>query len=146
MYGGTGAGGAIFPLIVSALLKGVGYKATMISLGVSALIVGNICILFIKRRIPLPSRSHAAAVQGLAERRHKKVDWSFLKRKTFYAGVMTIFITSLGNFVPSVWLPSEWHTRGYETAGDRDPAYGSFRERPQPHQPGRNGFGVDHEW
>ena len=111
MYAGTGAGGAIFPLIVSALLKGVGYKATMIGLGVGSLIIGNTCIFFIKRRIPLPSaRTDGTPAHGLAERRHKKVDWSFMKRRTFFAGMMTIFVTSLGNFVPSVWLPSEFRT------------------------------------
>lgn len=106
MYGGTGVGGAIFPLIVSALLKGVGYKATMVSLGVGALVVGNTCIFFIRRRLPLPSRNEAAQARGQVERRHKKVDWSFLRSWTFFAGVSTILVTSLGNFVPSVWLPS----------------------------------------
>lgn len=103
MYAGTGAGGAVFPLIIDPLLQGVGYKATMIGLGVGFIIIGHACLFFIKRRIPLPSRSDPDA----AERRLHNVDWSFLKRSTMFAGTMTIFVTSLGNFVPNVWLPSE---------------------------------------
>jgi hypothetical protein len=102
MYAGTGAGGAIFPLIVDPLLRGVGYKATMISLGLGFILIGHACLMFIKRRIPLPLRSDPSA----AERRTTNVDWTFFKRGTMIAGTATIFITSLGNFVPNVWLPS----------------------------------------
>jgi len=105
MYGGTGAGGALFPLIVSSLLRSVGYKATMLSLGVGSLIVGNTCVYFVRRRIPLPAKREHTSTP--AERRYKKVDWTFLRRRTFFAGVSTMFVTSLGNFIPSVWLPSE---------------------------------------
>jgi hypothetical protein len=99
-------GGAVIPIIVSSLLKGIGYKATMISLGVASIFIGISCIMFVKRRIPLP-RADGTGQHPLAERRHRETDWSFLKSATLYAGTMTIFVTSLGNFVPSVWLPSE---------------------------------------
>ena len=36
----------------------------------------------------------------------RKVDPVFLKRSTFYAFTGTILISSLGNFIPSVWIPS----------------------------------------
>ena len=106
LFAGTGVGGAIIPIIVSSLLKGIGYKATMISLGIASIIIGVSCIMFVKRRIPLPRADGSGQQLSLAERRHRKTEWWFLKRATLYAGAMTIFVTSLGNFVPSVWLPS----------------------------------------
>ena len=104
LYGGTGAGGAIFPLVVSALLGSFGYKATMISLGLALIIIGHVCLIFIKRRIPIPR--HEAV--GGRDRRHKgpKIDWTFLRGKAMISGVATILITSLGSFVPTLWLPS----------------------------------------
>lgn len=108
LYGGTGAGGAIFPLVVSGLLHRVGYKATMISLGLATLIIGHICMIFIRRRIPIPAKEHSTA-EGGRRRLHsggKKIDWSFLKRATLFSGIATILITSLGSFVPILWLPS----------------------------------------
>lgn len=86
------------------MLNKFGYKGTMISLGMALIIIGHICLIFIKRRIPLPKHDPTAS---RARRAGPKVDWSFLKRPVMLSGVLTILITSLGSFVPVVWLPSE---------------------------------------
>jgi hypothetical protein len=104
MYSGTGAGGCIFPLVVDGLLRAFGYKATMVSLGIAFGIIGSISILAIRRRIPLARPGQPGSERG---RRPGKLDWSFCFRKYFIAGVLTITLTSLGNFVPSLWLPSK---------------------------------------
>lgn len=38
-------------------------------------------------------------------RRKHKTDWSVLRTLPMFMGVMTILFTSLGNFIPSLWLP-----------------------------------------
>ncbi|WRT63482.1 uncharacterized protein IL334_000387 [Kwoniella shivajii] len=101
MYAGTGVGGTIFPFLMQGLLNRFGYKAAMISLGVGYAITGCIALIPINRRIPLSRYD-----QNGSSRHRARIDWSFAKRKALYLGIMTIGITSLGNFVPSLWLPS----------------------------------------
>jgi predicted MFS family arabinose efflux permease len=87
------------------MLSKFGYKGTMISLGLALIIIGHICLIFIKRRIPIPKYDHSTSRTRRAG--GQKVDWSFLRRPVLLSGVLTILITSLGSFVPVVWLPSE---------------------------------------
>ncbi|KGB76177.1 monocarboxylic acid transporter [Cryptococcus deuterogattii 99/473] len=101
MYAGTGLGGCIFPFLTSGLLGRFGYKATMISFGVGYAVLGSVALIPIRRRIPLSRYDFAAP-----GRRRQKFDWSFLKTLPMFMGVMTILLTSLGNFIPSLWLPS----------------------------------------
>nr|ODN85941.1 monocarboxylic acid transporter [Cryptococcus depauperatus CBS 7841] len=101
MYAGTGVGGTIFPFIMSALLNKVGYKAAMISLGIGIGILGSVALIPIRRRIPLSRYDHMQS-----GRRRRTLNWQLLKSTTMFIGVMTILLTSLGNFVPSLWLPS----------------------------------------
>ena len=133
LYGGTGLGGAISSLVISGMLSKFGYKATMISLGLALIIIGHICLIFIKRRIPLPKNDHS---QQRTRRAGPKVDWTFLKRPVMISGVITILITSLGSFVPVVWLPSELSDP--ESGDKADP---SVRQRCKSHErlhPGRH--------
>ncbi|ODN91373.1 hypothetical protein L198_05885 [Cryptococcus wingfieldii CBS 7118] len=53
MYAGTGLGGTIVPYIMDGLLKGVGYKAAMCSLGIAYAVLGGVALIFIDRRIPI---------------------------------------------------------------------------------------------
>lgn len=77
-------------------------------------------MLLIKERIPLPPRNSPDAVKArkISEfttrsfhafslsHQTASTDYGFLKRSTFYAFSGAIFFTSLGNFIPSLWLPS----------------------------------------
>ncbi|WVQ65916.1 uncharacterized protein L199_004094 [Kwoniella botswanensis] len=101
MYAGTGVGGTVFPFIMQALLERFSYKAAMIALGLGYLVTGSIALIPIKRRIPL-SRYDQDGISRIRPR----IDWSFGKRKALWLGMMVIGVTSLGNFVPSLWLPS----------------------------------------
>lgn len=96
----TGLGGCIFPFLTSGLLNRFGYKTTMISLGVGYAVLGSIALIPIRRRIPLSRYDFAAP-----GRRKHKTDWSVLRTLPMFMGVMTILFTSLGNFIPSLWLP-----------------------------------------
>ena len=100
MYAGSGAGGVIYPLLVNYLLKTIGYRATMVGLGIVLIIVGNLCLIFVKRRVPIQGHERG-------QRRMPAINWTFLQRRTFWSAVMTVLITSLGNFIPSLWLPSK---------------------------------------
>ena len=101
MWSGTGLGGTIFPFLLSFLLSHVGYRATMLALGIGFALINGLALVWVKRRIPLPSR-------GIEEdRRPTRMDTSCLKTRQMAIGVAVITLTSLGNFVPSVWMPCE---------------------------------------
>ena len=105
MLAGTGLGGTIYPFVVAGLLKRFGYRVTMISLG---LVYGIICapsLLLIKRRVPIARRE----AEGTIGRRRRSADgWKFLRARLLYVGVALIAMISLGNFIPSLWLPCEY--------------------------------------
>ncbi|WWC92206.1 uncharacterized protein L201_007160 [Kwoniella dendrophila CBS 6074] len=106
MYSGTGLGGFVFPFLMQGLLSKFGYKATMITLGLGYAITGSIALLAIKRRIPLSRYDQNPSSLSVPRRRRPRVDWSFIKTSSLYLGVTTILLTSMGSFIPSLWLPS----------------------------------------
>lgn len=100
MFGGAGAGGTVFPFLVDGLLKRFGYKAAMISLGFGWGVIGGVALLAVRRRVPLARRSMSQAPT------RNEVKWrSFALRRDLYLGMTIILFTSLGNFIPSVWIP-----------------------------------------
>lgn len=129
MFAGTGAGGTVFPFIVQALLRAFGYKLAMISLvrphsvspsqrnltsvntsqGLGFFAIGAVAIIPVKPRVPTGRARTAQGALEPSERSHPrpKANWSFLRRNTFYAFGGSILLTSLGNFLPTVWIPSE---------------------------------------
>lgn len=102
LFAGTGVVGAIFPILVSSMLSEFGYRATMISLGIGFLILGGISLLPIKRRIPY--------TRGGARRHGRDSRFSgqskYLLSKLMLVGALVIFFTGLGNYIPSLWIPS----------------------------------------
>ncbi|GHJ87124.1 hypothetical protein NliqN6_3526 [Naganishia liquefaciens] len=108
MYAGTGAGGTVFPFIVQALLQAFGYKAAMISLGLGYFAVGAIAIPTLKPRIPAGRSRAIQSSLDPGERSHSrpKINWSFLRRSPIYAFAGSILLSSLGNFLPIVWIPT----------------------------------------
>lgn len=96
---GTGVGGVVYPLVVSALLSRFGYRATMVSLGLGFLALNAGALVFIRRRIPLGRA-------GTARRHRPKVDYSFMRRAAVWIAMAVIMCTCLGNFIPSLWLPA----------------------------------------
>jgi MFS family permease len=101
----TGAGGVIYPLLLNALIQRFGYRAALVSLGVGFSIIGLATLPFMKNRIPLPPRRSAAM------RQRRYVSAAFLKRTPFYAFGGCILLTSLGNFVPPLFIPCRWTLR-----------------------------------
>ncbi|TXT04808.1 hypothetical protein VHUM_04076 [Vanrija humicola] len=102
MYSGAAAGGTFFPLLGHALLKGVGYKATMVTLGAIFGVANGVAIIFIRRRVPLPKRG----APGVQKRVFPKVDWGFLRRRAVWAMCGWVLVTAMANFLPTLWIPT----------------------------------------
>ncbi|KAE8543308.1 hypothetical protein D1P53_000010 [Cryptococcus gattii VGV] len=98
VFGGTGLGGASIPFLMNSLLSMFGYKVTMISFGLGYLVIGSIAIVFVRPRIPVSRQ--------LTVEKRKPINWSFMKSTPLIIGTLTIFLISLGNFIPSLWLPT----------------------------------------
>lgn len=111
MYAGTGAGGTIFPFIVTALLRRIGYKATMVTLGVLFAAVCAPALLFVRRRVPV-ARPHKSTPRRM---RVNTVDWGFLRTPAPWIGFAFVTLSNLGNIIPLVWMPtfaSKVHANG----------------------------------
>jgi hypothetical protein len=102
MFAGTGVGGAIFPPLVSGMLSRFGYKATIVTLGLAFLVLGGISLLPIKRR--LPYTRGAGRRHGVAGRFGGQ--GKFLLSKPMLVGGSIVLLVGLGNFIPSLWIPS----------------------------------------
>lgn len=98
MYAGTGVGGTVFPFIVSALLSRFGHRASMVALGIGYGVLNAVALVFIKKRLPIPRRT--------AQGPRTKIDWGVFKTPAFVLGCGVLLFTSLGNFNPTLWIPS----------------------------------------
>jgi hypothetical protein len=97
MFAGTGIGGTVFPFILDGLLHRFGYKAAMVSFGLGFFAVNAASLVFIRPRIPL-SREVG---------RRPSLNWRIFKTWAFWCGFVVLLLTSLGNFNPTLWIPSE---------------------------------------
>lgn len=104
MFSGAAAGGTLFPLLGHALLAHVGYKGTMLTLGAIFGVGNGLALLFIKHRVPVAPVVRAARRPG--------IDYTFLKKRGIWAMSGFVTISAMGNFIPSLWMPSE--SRGGE--------------------------------
>ncbi|WVQ75331.1 hypothetical protein IAR50_004948 [Cryptococcus sp. DSM 104548] len=104
MYAGTGLGGTIVPYIIDGLLKSVGYRMTMCSLGIAYAVLGGVALIFVNRRIPI-SRYTNNTEQPTSSRR-QRLNLSFVKSTSFFLGIATIFLTSVSSFATTLWLPA----------------------------------------
>lgn len=95
----TGVGGVLYPYIMSGLLNHFGYKTAMISMGVGYAILGTISLIPVNRRVPV-SR-HDFVGPG----RKKPINLTFLRSTPGIIGPLIILLVSLGNFIPTLWLP-----------------------------------------
>lgn len=127
LFSGTGVGGTVLPIVISALLNGVGYKATMLALGIAFGVSNLVAMVFIKRRVPLPPRSGRLRdkLRGLRPGRPNRrlhdghsgrhtgglrgkwnVDLGITRTWAFWCGLLVLLLTSMGNFNPTLWIPT----------------------------------------
>jgi hypothetical protein len=62
-------------------------------------LLGAIALVFVRERVPV---ALSAAEGG---RSRPRMDLSFIRRSSLYAFGGAILFTSLGNFIPSIYLP-----------------------------------------
>lgn len=120
MFSGAAAGGTFFPLLGQALLQGIGYKGTMLTLAGIFAVVDAVALVFIKRRIPVASRG---TQRGRRVRPSLKVDYSFMKKPAVYLFSGFVVFTSLANFIPSLWMPSKWRLAVFPPCSAITPAH-----------------------
>lgn len=98
MFSGAAAGGTFFPLLGHALLQRFGHKGTMLTLGAIFAVGNGVALLFVKPRVP---------VARVTRSRRPRIDYSFLKHRAIWAMSGFVVLTAMGNFIPSLWMPSE---------------------------------------
>jgi hypothetical protein len=103
MYAGTGVGGTIFPFLISGLINRFGYKTAMLSMGIGYGAIVGLALMPIKRRIPIPRRRGV----GNEAIRRPKANVEFIKHRLVWIGCGIIAVSSLGNVIPSLWLPGK---------------------------------------
>ena len=64
--------------------------------------MGAVAVFFIRERIPVAKRAPGSS-QSAPKR---AIPTSFLKSSPFWAFTGAVLLTSLGNFIPSIYLPS----------------------------------------
>ena len=101
----TGLGGSILPFVLSGLHGALGYRYSMIVVGLVYASVCALAMIPVKRRIPLSRFETEGAHQG--ERRRPRLDWSFLRAKSTGAGCAVVLLTGMSIFIPTLWIPSE---------------------------------------
>ncbi|TXT16094.1 hypothetical protein VHUM_00597 [Vanrija humicola] len=99
MFGGAAVGGTIFPLMTAKLLSSIKYKPTLYTIAAMFGACNGVAMVFLRRRVPI-----APVAPG--RRALPPIDYGFLKRRGFWEMIAFISISSLGSFIPSVWLPT----------------------------------------
>jgi MFS family permease len=97
MWAGTGAAGLIIPFILNFLLSSYGSRTTLRVWAVTLLILSSPLIYFLRPRIPVSTGQRRDRTrQGL----------DFLTTSTFWFLISGFIMSSLGYFIPSIYLPT----------------------------------------
>ncbi|KAB5587828.1 transport protein [Ceratobasidium theobromae] len=102
IFGGSGAGGAFFPIVVNFLLTHLGFRWTLRIWAGFMLIFGALALTFTRPRLPVV-RAHDADGLGLLARLRRQ-HWGFLKSPLFLCMTATIFIQALAYFPVSLYM------------------------------------------
>lgn len=96
MWAGTGAAGACIPFIMSWGLNKYSFATMLRAWAVVLAILTGPLLIHVKPRIPLTGTfSHP-----------RRLDFSFLKSRTFWALQTGNILESVGFFMPGIWLPT----------------------------------------
>ncbi|KDQ20062.1 hypothetical protein BOTBODRAFT_101786 [Botryobasidium botryosum FD-172 SS1] len=97
IFGGSGVGGALFPVLVNVLLTKVGWRWTLRTCALIIAVCAGAALWFIKARIPV-SRNQPGQV--------KPVNMKFLKTPLFLVVATTIFIQAIAYFPVALYMPT----------------------------------------
>jgi MFS family permease len=90
----SGASGAVMPLIIQALLRRYGYRATLQTVAVALVVLTGPLIPLLRGR---HGQQHVANL---------RTDWSFLKTPLFWTYSISNMFMGMGYFFPALFLPS----------------------------------------
>ncbi|KAF8321252.1 MFS general substrate transporter [Clavulina sp. PMI_390] len=132
MQSGSGVGGIVWPLVIDALLKRVGYAWTMRTFSIALLIFTIPVVLSVKPRLPLrkmessesldrghidskPVVDEKAEVSPISEMSAPVIesDWKYLKSPLFLSVNAAVFIQGLGHFCVSFYVSTYTVSMGY---------------------------------
>ncbi|KAF8306429.1 MFS general substrate transporter [Clavulina sp. PMI_390] len=111
IFGGSGFGGSIVPIIQVALLQGFGFRWTLRIWSVVLLVFGGLVVWFSKPRLPVAP----ASLSGRRRRDAAPITLKFLREPLFLTIAATIFLQSSAYFSVSLYIPSYSTALGYST-------------------------------
>ncbi|KAF8755394.1 Major Facilitator Superfamily [Rhizoctonia solani] len=102
IFGGSGAGGACFPIAVNYLLTNLGFRWTLRIWAGFMLVFGALALAFTRPRLPVvrPQGSDSPNLWTRIKRQH----WSFVKSPLFICMTTTTFIQALAYFPVSLYM------------------------------------------
>ncbi|KAH7322172.1 major facilitator superfamily domain-containing protein [Rhizoctonia solani] len=102
IFGGSGAGGACFPIAVNFLLRNLGFRWTLRIWAAFMLVFGAIALAFTRPRLPVvrPQNSDGPNLWTRLKRQH----WAFLRSPLFICMTVTNVIQALAYFPVSLYM------------------------------------------
>ncbi|CAE6376796.1 unnamed protein product [Rhizoctonia solani] len=102
IFGGSGAGGACFPIAVNFLLTNLGFRWTLRIWAAFMLVFGALALAFTRPRLPVvrPQNSDGFNLWIRVKRQH----WGFVKSPLFICMSVTTFIQALAYFPVSLYM------------------------------------------
>ncbi|KZT57503.1 MFS general substrate transporter [Calocera cornea HHB12733] len=97
IFCGSGFGGALFPVVVGALLEKSGFRWTLRIWAVLFGIFTGLATWFVRPRVPVSRVRHA---------RLAPIDWTFFKHPSFIIVALTTLIQALAYFPISLYMPT----------------------------------------
>ncbi|VDB83130.1 unnamed protein product [Peniophora sp. CBMAI 1063] len=104
IFGGSGLGGAGFPILANALLQSVGFRWTLRTMAVIVGVFGGIALIGAKPRLPIARHTTPAPL-----------DFSFVTSPVFVFVAVTVFVQGLSYFPVSLYIPSYAASLGFSS-------------------------------
>ncbi|QRV90465.1 major facilitator superfamily transporter [Ceratobasidium sp. AG-Ba] len=101
IFGGSGIGGAVFPVTINLLLERFGFRWTLRIFALGILILGVAALKVTRARLPV-LRTNRASVSFVT--RVRRQHWSFLLSPLFLSVSSTVFIQALAYFPVSLYM------------------------------------------
>ncbi|KAH7322169.1 major facilitator superfamily domain-containing protein [Rhizoctonia solani] len=102
IFGGSGAGGALFPVAANYLLTNLGFRWTLRIWAAFMFIFGALALSFVRPRLPVVRAQDTAGLSLWT--RLRRQHWSFLKSPLFLCMTVTTFIQALAYFPVSLYM------------------------------------------
>ncbi|KZV70078.1 MFS general substrate transporter [Peniophora sp. CONT] len=104
IFGGTGLGGAGFPILANFLLQRVGFRWTLRTMAALVGVLGGLALLGAKPRLPVARHATPAPMS-----------FSFVTSPVFIFMTITIFVQGLSYFPVSLYIPSYAASLGFSS-------------------------------